>query len=190
MCGGTEGIENQPVTDYGLSPRVRGNRQTAPHSARSQRSIPACAGEPPSRPTAQPFRQEDAAAAEERRAHLRRPRLPGRAFGAGPPAGVGHRPARPAQKGVPLLQARRRHARRQPRRLRRPHQGRHALALLSGVGAKGRAALNHVGAPCSLSSLLLIPQAHRRPRRPGPPFWSYSTTTSPPPTSCAWRGRR
>ena len=42
------------------------------------------------------------AAAEERRAHLRRPRLPCRADGAGPPPGVGDRPARPAQKSLPV----------------------------------------------------------------------------------------
>ena len=99
------------------------------------------------------------------------PRLPGRAHRAGPPAGLGDRPARPAPQGLPPLQARRRDARRQPRRLRRPHQGRHALALLPGVGAPRRAPLHHVGAARPLSALLLVAQARRRPRhaalRPG-----------------------
>ena len=40
-----------------------------------------------------------------------------------------------------------------------------ALALLPGVGAPRRAALDHVGASRPLSALLLISQAHRRPRR-------------------------
>ena len=45
------------------------------------------------------------------------------------------------------------------------------LGLLPGVGAPRRAALDHVGPPRALSALLLIAQAHRRPRhkarRPG-----------------------
>ena len=88
-----------------------------------------------------------------------------------PPAGLGDRPARSAPAGLPPLQARRPDARRQPRRLRRPPQGRDRMGLLPGVGAPRRAALHHVGPPCPLSALLLIAQAHRRPRnkarRPG-----------------------
>ena len=115
------------------------------------------------------LRQEDPAASQEHGAHRRRPRLPGRAHRAGPPPGVGGRPARPAQEGVPPLPARRRDARRQPRRLRRPAQRRERMALLPGVGATRHAALNHVRPPRPLSALLLISQAHRRPRRPGAP---------------------
>ena len=120
---------------------------------------------------AQPHRPAQPPAAQEHRAHRRRPRLPGRAHRAGPPAGRVELGDLPAQQGLPPLQARRRDARRQPRRLRRPHQGRHALALLPGVGAKGRAALHHVGAARPLSALLLVAPARRRPRhaafRPG-----------------------
>ena len=71
----------------------------------------------------------------------------------------------PPQQGFPPLPARRRHARRQPRRLRRPAQGRYDMALLPGVGEKGRAALDHVRPAGPLSTLLLISQTHRRPRR-------------------------
>ena len=56
-------------------------------------------------------------------------------------------------------------ASRQPRRLRRPAQGRDGMALLPGVGAARRAALHHVRPARPLSALLLISQAHRRPRR-------------------------
>ena len=121
----------------------------------------------PRRPlrVAKPLRQEDPPASQEHRAHRRRPRLPGRARRAGLPAGVGGRPARSSQEGVETLQARRADARRQPRRLRRPRNGREDLALLPGVGAPRRAAIDHVGASRPVSALLLISQANRRPRR-------------------------
>ena len=88
-----------------------------------------------------------------------------------PLLGLGDRPGRPAQEGVPPLPARRPHARRQPRRLRRPPKGRRRLGLFPGVGAPRRAPLHHVGPPRSLPALLLVPQAPGRPRsqarRPG-----------------------
>ena len=47
--------------------------------------------------------------------------------------------------------------------------------------------LHHVGPPGPLPAVLLLPPAHRRPRRHGPTSSSFWTTTSPRPTSCAWR---
>ena len=48
VCGGTTAVPNvTPVVD-GLSPRVRGNRSHVPKDIVGHRSIPACAGEPPS----------------------------------------------------------------------------------------------------------------------------------------------
>ena len=70
------------------------------------------------------LRQQEQTASQEHGAHRRRPRLHGRPDRAGPPAGVGDRPARPAPQGVEALQARGPDARRQSRRLRRPPQGR------------------------------------------------------------------
>ena len=49
MCGGTLLGDYYCPYHNGLSPRVRGNRQVAFRAASGQRSIPACAGEPPSR---------------------------------------------------------------------------------------------------------------------------------------------
>ncbi len=46
VCGGTPGLAVLEPTTRGLSPRVRGNRQTIPVINGSRRSIPACAGEP------------------------------------------------------------------------------------------------------------------------------------------------
>ena len=116
-------------------------------------------------------RQEEPPAAQEHRAHRRRPRLHRAPVRAGRPRGLGGLPARPAPTGVQTLQARKREALRQPRRIRRPAEGRDDLALLPGVGAQGRAAHDHVGAAGPISALLLISQAHRRPRhaarRPG-----------------------
>ena len=49
VCGGTDVPYDDVGQTEGLSPRVRGNLfQTRPH-VRGYRSIPACAGEPPSR---------------------------------------------------------------------------------------------------------------------------------------------
>ena len=50
VCGGTihEGVPQAWM--YGLSPRVRGNPRVGVWARRSQRSIPACAGEPTSTP--------------------------------------------------------------------------------------------------------------------------------------------
>ena len=47
VCGGTSGRPATPEEVEGLSPRVRGNRRGRGRPARSGRSIPACAGEPP-----------------------------------------------------------------------------------------------------------------------------------------------
>ena len=46
VCGGTRAGKAVPVEAGGLSPRVRGNRDTYLGHASRQRSIPACAGEP------------------------------------------------------------------------------------------------------------------------------------------------
>ena len=46
MCGGTIACELRAWFAGGLSPRVRGNRPIAPGTKVSDRSIPACAGEP------------------------------------------------------------------------------------------------------------------------------------------------
>ena len=45
-CGGTDGIRKPLFWDYGLSPRLRGNRFTPGRIGVSRRSIPAPAGEP------------------------------------------------------------------------------------------------------------------------------------------------
>ena len=50
VCGGTEVARCQSSTGGGLSPRVRGNREHRPQGQFQRRSIPACAGEPGSRP--------------------------------------------------------------------------------------------------------------------------------------------
>ena len=46
VCGGTCGDEGALSSICGLSPRVRGNLMLKPASRRTNRSIPACAGEP------------------------------------------------------------------------------------------------------------------------------------------------
>ena len=46
VCGGTMLVNKGEPLVYGLSPRVRGNRQRPTGSHRNRRSIPACAGEP------------------------------------------------------------------------------------------------------------------------------------------------
>ena len=46
VCGGTRPVFSPFVYQYGLSPRVRGNRYAIPHCRLPIRSIPACAGEP------------------------------------------------------------------------------------------------------------------------------------------------
>ena len=46
MCGGTRGVGRGHRRPKGLSPRVRGNRWTAPGTFAPTGSIPACAGEP------------------------------------------------------------------------------------------------------------------------------------------------
>ncbi len=47
VCGGTS-MRNTPIfSQWGLSPRVRGNRAAYNHRCRGTGSIPACAGEPP-----------------------------------------------------------------------------------------------------------------------------------------------
>ena len=55
VCGGTRPARPGPEGQWGLSPRVRGNRPSLAGPPQSPRSIPACAGEPsagtrPSRP--------------------------------------------------------------------------------------------------------------------------------------------
>ncbi len=47
VCGGTGLILHAGVGETGLSPRVRGNPQLAEERNKTNRSIPACAGEPP-----------------------------------------------------------------------------------------------------------------------------------------------
>ena len=47
VCGGTWRPRPASAAYIGLSPRVRGNRQSAPSTLLPQGSIPACAGEPP-----------------------------------------------------------------------------------------------------------------------------------------------
>ena len=46
VCGGTGAICNPAFPTYGLSPRVRGNRDLYPVDCERRGSIPACAGEP------------------------------------------------------------------------------------------------------------------------------------------------
>ena len=46
VCGGTSWASRQPGADWGLSPRVRGNRPNCGVVGPMTRSIPACAGEP------------------------------------------------------------------------------------------------------------------------------------------------
>ena len=46
VCGGTVAVGTGAGTNYGLSPRVRGNRQLGSPRQRDDGSIPACAGEP------------------------------------------------------------------------------------------------------------------------------------------------
>ena len=55
VCGGTSLFLRSRIRPVGLSPRVRGNPHSAPAAASPSRSIPACAGEPPS-PTTRPPR--------------------------------------------------------------------------------------------------------------------------------------
>ena len=50
VCGGTDASTYDNLSGTGLSPRVRGNRRKADMQARQSRSIPACAGEPATRP--------------------------------------------------------------------------------------------------------------------------------------------
>ena len=50
VCGGTHSIQSYHTADIGLSPRVRGNLQEVVGGGWTARSIPACAGEPPSSP--------------------------------------------------------------------------------------------------------------------------------------------
>ena len=46
VCGGTTGLAVRALHDFGLSPRVRGNRWHSGRFCLRCRSIPACAGEP------------------------------------------------------------------------------------------------------------------------------------------------
>ena len=46
VCGGTGLDPWRRQSSWGLSPRVRGNREGAAGEGRTERSIPACAGEP------------------------------------------------------------------------------------------------------------------------------------------------
>ena len=46
VCGGTARTAYWPTSAYGLSPRMRGNRDMNPRPAADLRSIPAYAGEP------------------------------------------------------------------------------------------------------------------------------------------------
>ena len=46
VCGGTVRLRRRPHCDWGLSPRVRGNRRPVRVDVVREGSIPACAGEP------------------------------------------------------------------------------------------------------------------------------------------------
>ena len=46
VCGGTENVDADSAQELGLSPRVRGNPVRPRCTARTSKSIPACAGEP------------------------------------------------------------------------------------------------------------------------------------------------
>ena len=48
VCGGTPTLITMSIPSCGLSPRVRGNPDYPRSNGRADRSIPACAGEPPS----------------------------------------------------------------------------------------------------------------------------------------------
>ena len=48
VCGGTSRTSCRRLANRGLSPRVRGNPSSAAFTSAIERSIPACAGEPPS----------------------------------------------------------------------------------------------------------------------------------------------
>ena len=52
VCGGTRAPAAERCDGGGLSPRVRGNRQSSPPLLLENRSIPACAGEPRNSPSA------------------------------------------------------------------------------------------------------------------------------------------
>ena len=49
VCGGTGVYSTRSFSQHGLSPRVRGNRPGGSGKGNGNRSIPACAGEPPRR---------------------------------------------------------------------------------------------------------------------------------------------
>ena len=51
MCGGTSAGSLSPTDRSGLSPRVRGNPDDRVQGVARRRSIPACAGEPPTYPS-------------------------------------------------------------------------------------------------------------------------------------------
>ena len=57
VCGGTRPTEGCNRGAAGLSPRVRGNLLHPLNTSVKRWSIPACAGEPPFRPYAPPFRR-------------------------------------------------------------------------------------------------------------------------------------
>ena len=46
VCGGTRSVDRRGITGAGLSPRVRGNPMSNTNGTGTERSIPACAGEP------------------------------------------------------------------------------------------------------------------------------------------------
>ena len=50
VCGGTFGANDRALANSGLSPRVRGNHAGRYPQGSGKRSIPACAGEPFTRP--------------------------------------------------------------------------------------------------------------------------------------------
>ena len=140
---------------------------------------------------AQRLRQAQPPAAARHAAHRSRPRLHRGPGDPGPRHRLGDRPARSAHPRLALPPA--------PGRVCAPSTpmpsaycsaGRRRLALLSGVGAQGRPSRDDGRPARPLPALLLLPPAHRRPRREARRPGGLPRRASPSPTSCAWRPRR
>ena len=59
VCGGAQHLPRPRLLRRGRSPRVRGSLEGAGDGLGEERSIPACAGEPPTRPSAAPTTRVD-----------------------------------------------------------------------------------------------------------------------------------